>query len=44
MVEYTITKRISKQGLQNFIIIPSLLNSKLKPKTLVEVKIKVLEE
>ena len=44
MAQYTITKHISKQGSQNIIIIPTFLKDKLKPKTLVEVKIKVLEE
>ncbi|MFQ5620592.1 MAG: hypothetical protein ACE5FT_01990 [Candidatus Nanoarchaeia archaeon] len=44
MAEYTITKQISKQGLQSIIIIPSFLKEKLKPKTLVEIKIKILEE
>lgn len=44
MNEFTLTKQISKQGSQNMIIIPAFLKNKLKPKTLVEVKIKVLEE
>ena len=43
MDEFTITKQISKQGNQSMIIIPSFLRAILKPKTLVEVKIKVLE-
>lgn len=44
MEEYTLTKQISKQGEQSILIIPSFLKGKLKPKTLVEVKIKILEE
>lgn len=44
MSEYTLTKQISKQGSQSMIIIPAFLKEKLKPKTLVEVKIRVLEE
>lgn len=44
MTEFTLTKQISKQGDQSVIIIPSFLKSKLKPKTLVEIKIKVLED
>ncbi len=44
MAEFTLTKQISKQGSQSIIVIPKILNTKLKPKTLVEVKIKVLEE
>lgn len=44
MKEYTITKQISKQGAQTMIIIPVFLRDRLKPKTLVEAKIKVLED
>ena len=43
MKEYTLTKQISKQGNQNMIIIPAFLREKLKHKTLVEIKIKVLD-
>ena len=43
MKEFTLTKQISKQGPQNIIIIPALLKEQLKPKTLVEIKIKVLD-
>ena len=43
MTEYTLTKQISKQGEQNIIIIPAFLREKLKHKTLVEIKIKVLD-
>ena len=42
MEEYTLTKQISKQGSQNMIIIPTFLRDRLKHKTLVEVRIKVL--
>lgn len=44
MNEFTLTKQISKQGDQSIIVIPKILNSRLKPKTLVEIKIRVLEE
>ncbi len=44
MAEFTLTKQISKQGEQSIIVIPKILNAKLKPKTLVEIKIRVLEE
>jgi hypothetical protein len=44
MKEFTITKQISKQGAQTMIIIPAFLKDKLKPKSLVEVKIKILED
>ena len=43
MKEYKLTKQISKQGAQNIIIIPAFLREKLKHKTLVEIKIKVLD-
>ena len=43
MTEFTLTKQISKQGTQNIIIIPVFLREKLKPKMLVEIKIKVLD-
>ena len=43
MTEFTLTKQISKQGQQSIIIIPALLKDKLKPKTLVEIKIKILD-
>lgn len=44
MSEYTLTKQISKQGEQSVIIIPSFLKDKLRPKTVVEIKIKILSE
>ena len=43
MQEFTITKQISKQGSQNMIIIPAFLKEKLKPKMLVEVKIRIID-
>ncbi len=43
MNEFTLTKHISKQGSQSIIIIPTFLKDKLKPKTLVELKIKILD-
>lgn len=43
MNEFTLTKQISKQGAQSIIIIPTFLKNKLKPKTVVEIKIKILE-
>lgn len=41
--EYIITKRIAKQGDNAILIIPRFLRSNLKPKTIVEVKIKVIK-
>ena len=43
MNEFTLTKKISKQGSQNMIIIPQFLKEQLKAKTLVEVRIRILE-
>jgi len=42
MDEITLTKQIAKHGEQSVIIIPKVLQKVLKPKTLVELKIKVL--
>ena len=41
---FTITKRIAKHGKQNVIVIPSFLQSELKPRTIVEVRINVVRE
>jgi hypothetical protein len=43
MTEFILTKQISKQGQQSIIIIPAILKEKLKPKMLVEIKIKILD-
>jgi hypothetical protein len=40
--EFTITKRIAKHGKQAVIIIPTVLQEELRPRTLVEVKLKIL--
>jgi len=40
---FTITKKIAKHGKQAIIVIPKLLQQMLKPNTVVELKIKVLE-
>ena len=42
MEEITLTKQIVKHGNQSIIILPKILDGLLKPKTLVEVKIKVI--
>jgi len=42
--EYTIRKKIAKQGSNTIIVIPKLLQEELKPKTVVELNIKILEE
>ncbi len=41
--QFTITKRIAKHGKQAVIIIPTLLKDKLKPGTLAEVTIEVID-
>ena len=41
---FTITKRIAKHGKQSVIVIPSFLQSELKPKTIVEVRVNVIKE
>ncbi|MBS3075028.1 hypothetical protein J4429_01060 [Candidatus Pacearchaeota archaeon] len=42
--EYTIRKRIAKHGENSIIVIPKLLRDELRPSTIVEINIKVLEE
>ncbi len=42
--QFTITKKITKYGNQAIIVVPRLLESKLKPGTIVELKINVLKK
>ena len=42
--QFIITKKIAKHGSQAIIIIPRILEDKLKPGTIAEIKINVLEE
>ena len=42
--KYIITKRIAKHGSQAIIVIPRVLESQLKPGTLAEISINVIEE
>ena len=44
MKQYIITKRIAKHGSQAIIVIPRLLEGRLKPKTIVKLTIDILEE
>ncbi len=44
MNEYTLTKQVSKHGNQAVIILPKILEKELPPKTLVEIRIKVLKQ
>ncbi|USN45623.1 MAG: hypothetical protein H6502_00640 [Candidatus Woesearchaeota archaeon] len=42
--QYTITKKIAKHGTQAIIVIPRILEHKLKPKTMVKLTIDIIEE
>ena len=44
MDEFTLTKQIVKHGNQSIIILPKILEDLLQPKTVVEVKIKVIKK
>jgi hypothetical protein len=41
---FTLTKRIAKHGKQSVILIPKYLQTELKPKTIVEIKIDIIKE
>ncbi len=41
---YTITKKIAKHGTNTVIVIPKFLQGELKPRTIVEVRINILQE
>jgi len=41
--QFTLTKKIAKHGTQAVIIIPKILEEQLKPGTLAEIKIEVIE-
>jgi hypothetical protein len=43
-MEFAITKRVAKHGRQAIIVIPKILEKQLRPSTLVELRIKVIEE
>jgi len=44
MKQFILTKKIAKHGLQSIIVIPKILEKKLKPKTVVKITIDILEE
>ena len=44
MKQFVIRKKIAKHGDNSIIVIPKLLRDELKPKTVVELTINVLEE
>jgi hypothetical protein len=41
--QFTITKRIAKHGSQAVLIIPRILQEQLKPGTLTEIRIEIIE-
>ncbi|MBT3865701.1 hypothetical protein HOF78_01210 [Candidatus Woesearchaeota archaeon] len=44
MKQFTITKKIAKHGKQAIIVLPKILESELKPKTIVKVTIDIIKE
>jgi len=42
--QFILTKKIAKHGSQAIIVIPKILEKKLRPKTIVKVTIDILEE
>jgi|TARA_Y100000310_G_C20028201_1_gene510559 hypothetical protein len=42
--QFNIRKKIAKHGVNSIIVIPKLLQGELKPKTIVDIEIKVIEE
>ena len=43
MVQFKIRKKIAKHGINSIIVIPKLLQGELKPKTIVDITITVVE-
>ena len=41
---FNIRKKIAKHGCNSIIVIPKLLQGELKPKTIIDIEIKVIEE
>lgn len=42
--KFILTKKIAKHGNQAIIVIPKILQNQLKPNTIIEIKIRILEE
>lgn len=42
--QFNIRKKIAKHGCNSIIVIPKLLQNELKPRTIVDIKIKIIEE
>tara|TARA_Y100000310_G_scaffold244674_1_gene249541 strand:+ start:9573 stop:9734 length:162 start_codon:yes stop_codon:yes gene_type:complete len=41
---FNIRKKIAKHGCNSIIVIPKLLQGELKPKTIIDLEIKIIEE
>ena len=41
---FSIRKKIAKHGCNSIIVIPKLLQNELKPRTIVDIEIKIIEE
>jgi len=41
--KFTITKKIAKHGKQSIILVPKILEDKLKPGTIVKIEIEIIE-
>ena len=44
MQQFTITKKIAKHGSQAIIVVPRILEKRLKPGTIVQVTLDIIEE
>ncbi len=42
--QFTITKRIAKHGSQAIIVVPKILEDKLKPGTIVQINLEIIEK
>lgn len=42
--QFNIRKKIAKHGCNSIIVIPKLLQNELKPRTIVDIEIKIIEE
>jgi hypothetical protein len=43
MDEFTLTKQVAKHGSQSIIVLPKILENELQPRTIVEIRIRVLK-
>ncbi len=42
--QFNIRKKIAKHGCNSIIVIPKLLQNELRPRTIVDIEIKIIEE